>query len=237
MAKTKAKKPRNRKLLRRGLFFIVSILAIASCFEGWAAFRVSRVKPFIIVPSEKIAPVFFRATIAMEDGRYYQHGAFDSQAINHAIQINLREKRIVHGGSTITQQLAKNLFLSKQRTFGRKFLELFLAIELERQYGKSRIIEIYVNNIDYGMGQHGIKDASEFYFHKSTDKLTLAESAILVGIVPYSPQKWPDRELIEIQRSKAIDRISYWYPNEYSQLELDAARNIPLRTLLPDLPP
>ena len=222
--------------MRSGLAAVASVIAALLGLEGWAGYRVACIKPSIFVPSSRIAPVFLKATVAMEDGNFYRHGAIDLQAIGHAIQANIQDRRNSHGGSTISQQLAKNLFLTKERTWGRKFLEVFLANELERQWGKDRILETYVNTIDYGMGQHGIEAAARCYFHKSPIKLTLAESALLVGLVPYSPKKWLSKELAELQRSKAIGRISYWFPDEFTQAELDSALNQPISSMMPDFP-
>lgn len=204
--------------------------------KGWAWHRVRHTAEAVLWPSAHISPAFLKATIAMEDGDFYRHNAFDWQAIGNAARVNLRRRRTVLGGSTITQQLAKNIYLKKERTLGRKFLEAFLAIELERQWGKNRILERYVNEIDYGMGQRGIEAAARFYFHKTPDKLTLAESAVMVGMVPYAPTKWPDPALIEMQRGKALDRIAFFFTDVYTEEEIEKARKTPLKTLLPGLP-
>jgi membrane peptidoglycan carboxypeptidase len=211
---------------------VVGLLAL----KGWAWYRVRHTAEPVLWPVARISPTFLKATVAMEDGYFYQHGAFDWQAIGHAAQVNLRRRRIVLGGSTLTQQLAKNIYLNQERTFGRKFLEVFLATELERQWGKNRILERYVNEIDYGMGKHGIEAAAQFYFHKNPDKLTLAESAVLVGLVPSAPTKWPANALIEVQRGKALDRIAFFFTDAYTPQEVEEARKAPLQTLLPGLP-
>lgn len=233
---TDARRVRRRRIWKR--FCVCGGLLIGALvgLEGWVAYRVRHTGSAVRWPSARISPAFLNATVAMEDGYFYQHGAFDWQAIGHAAQVNLRRHRIVLGGSTLTQQLAKNLYLSKERNFGRKFPEVFLAMELERQWGKERILERYVNEIDYGMGQHGIEEAAQFYFHKTPTRLTLAESAVMVGLVPYAPTKWPDPALIERQRGKALDRIAFFFPDVYTQQEIDAARKMPVKTLLPDLP-
>jgi membrane peptidoglycan carboxypeptidase len=213
-----------------------ALLAFAGGMDGWAAYTVHRVSRPVGLVHAAASPAFLDATIAMEDGRFYQHGAFDWDALRRAVRVNLRVGRIVQGGSTITQQLAKNLFLSKRRTLWRKVQEAFLSEELERQWGKRRILESYVHVIDYGMGQHGIEQAARFYFQTTPDKLTLAQSALLVGMVPYAPRQWPSRSRLEEGRRTALDRLAYWFPGRYTSAQRDAARQVPLETLLPGMP-
>jgi len=235
-ASVKVRSVHARRRWKR-LFVCLCILAAAPVgLEVWAWYRIRHTAQADLWPSTRVSPAFLNATIAMEDGCFYAHGAFDWQAIANAVQVNFRRRRIVLGGSTITQQLAKNIYLKKERTLGRKFLEAFLALELERQWGKNRILERYVNEIDYGMGQHGIEAAAQFYFHTTPDRLTLAQSAVIVGMVPYAPAHWPNPALIELQRGKALDRIAFFFPNMYTQQEIDAARKPSLKTLLPGLP-
>ena len=170
----------------------------------------------------------------MEDGNFYRHGGIDANAARLAVIVNLRAQQLRMGGSTVTQQLAKNLFLSKDRTLSRKIPEAFLALALERRFTKSEILNQYVHVIDYGMGQKGIDQAAGFYFHTTPDRLTLAQSAVLVGMVPYNPQTWPTRERLEQGRETALGRLAYWFPGKYSDAEIEAARQVPLEKLLPD---
>ncbi|BDI28207.1 hypothetical protein CCAX7_002580 [Capsulimonas corticalis] len=175
------------------------------------------------------------ATIAMEDHAFYQHHGFDWAAMHHALRMDLRDGRIEEGGSTITQQLAKNLFLSNDRTVWRKIEEAAYAWELERMLPKPRILELYLNTIDYGMGQHGVTAAARYYFHKTPDKLTLTESAILVGIVPDPMHQQVDSQRILDGRQTALGRMRYFFPHRYSQAEVDRAAGDPLdRVLYPD---
>ncbi|BCN29359.1 transglycosylase domain-containing protein [Anaeromicropila herbilytica] len=129
------------------------------------------------------------AVIATEDRRFYKHSGFDMISIGRAIYVNLKAGRVKQGGSTITQQLAKNLFLSNERSFKRKFKEVFFTIELERRYSKKQILEMYLNVIYYGANTYGIGNASKKFFHKDAKDLSLAECAMLAG-VPQSPNNY-----------------------------------------------
>ncbi|BDI33927.1 hypothetical protein CCAX7_59780 [Capsulimonas corticalis] len=172
------------------------------------------------------------ATIAMEDHAFYRHHGFDWIAMHHALRVDLSEGQVKEGGSTITQQLAKNLFLTSDRTIWRKIEEAAYTLELERMLPKSRILELYLNTIDYGMGQRGLKAAAQYYFHKTPDKLTLAESAILVGIVSDPMQKQVDPQRLIVGQHTAFSRIRYFFPNRYSQEQCDLASGYPLNMLV-----
>ncbi len=130
-----------------------------------------------------------QAIISVEDSRFYQHGVVDINGILRAILVNIQAGEIVEGGSTITQQLAKNIFLGQGQTFSRKFQEIIYGILLESKFSKEEILEIYLNTIYFGSGAYGIKDASEVYFHKTPDKLNLAESSMLAGL-PAAPSNY-----------------------------------------------
>lgn len=138
------------------------------------------------VPLTDISTIFTDAIISIEDHRFYKHGAFDPISLTRAIFINLKEKELKQGGSTITQQVAKNLYFSGKQTFVRKVAELFVAFDLERIYGKDEILELYVNIIYYGDGNYGIKEASENYFSKSPSNLSYDEATLLAGL-PQAP--------------------------------------------------
>lgn len=127
-----------------------------------------------------------KAFIAIEDERFEDHFGVDIIGIIRAGMVNLMQREIVQGASTITQQLTRNAFLTAEQTFRRKIQEAWLAIQLERHYTKSEILEMYLNTIYFGNGAYGIEAASNTYFDKSADELTLAESAMLAGI-PRSP--------------------------------------------------
>lgn len=122
------------------------------------------------------------ATIAIEDAQFYEHGGFNLRGIARAIYVDLKSGELVEGGSSITQQLAKILFLTHDRTFSRKFQELLLTLKLETRFSKQEILEMYLNSIYYGYGANGIGSAAKIYFDKNASELTLAESAMLAGI-------------------------------------------------------
>lgn len=123
------------------------------------------------------------AVVAVEDKRFFEHGGTDLRGIGRALITNLTSGKTVQGASTITQQLAKNVFLSQERTWTRKWKELLLAQKIEKTYDKPQIIEMYLNQIYFGEGAWGIQKAADVYFGVSVDRLTLAQSAMLAGIL------------------------------------------------------
>ena len=131
------------------------------------------------------------AFIAIEDRRFYHHPGFDPIGMSRAMALNLKAGRVVQGGSTITQQLAKNLFLTPDQNLKRKVQELMLAVWLELKFTKKEILALYLNRVYFGAGAYGIEAASQRYFDKSADKLTVGESALLAGLLKapsrYSP--------------------------------------------------
>ncbi len=150
----------------------------------------------IFVPLQQIPKPLQEAIIATEDARYYSHHGVDPTGIGRAIYQNFRHHRIVEGGSTITQQLAKVLFLTPDKSLERKLKEAVLAILLERRYSKDRILELYLNQIYFGHGAFGVEAAARTFFGKSVGELTLAESALLAGLpkapTTYSPFDHPE---------------------------------------------
>ena len=127
-----------------------------------------------------------QAVVAVEDRKFYNHWGFDMEGIFRASLVNLQYGEVKEGASTITQQLVKNLFLSQEQTMGRKAEEFVLAMDMELNYSKDDILELYLNTIYFGSGYYGIKEASEGYFGKEPAMLTLAEAAMLAGI-PNAP--------------------------------------------------
>lgn len=140
----------------------------------------------IPVPLKKIPKNLQNAFIAVEDNRFYQHSGIDPKSIARAVWNNLTDRNISEGGSTITQQLAKNALLTQEQTLKRKVQEAFLALQIERQYSKSEILELYLNQIYFGQGAYGVQEAAQVYFGKNVEDLNLAECSMLAGI-PKSP--------------------------------------------------
>lgn len=140
------------------------------------------------VPLDSISPHLRRAVIASEDAGFYFHPGFDVRAIAEAMEANQRRGKTKFGGSTITQQLAKNLFLSGERSWERKFKEMAYALLMEKYLGKDRILELYLNYAQWGKDIFGCEEASQAYFHKSCDKINLDQSINLAAMLA-SPGK------------------------------------------------
>jgi monofunctional biosynthetic peptidoglycan transglycosylase len=136
-----------------------------------------------------MSPIAVSAIVLSEDWAFYQHNGFDWQQIWDSVERNWKAGKYVRGGSTITQQVAKNVFLSKEKTLWRKVQEAVLTVRLERQLTKRRILEIYLNVVEFGQGLYGIGPAARFYFSKSPAELTAKEGAFLAMLLP-SPKKY-----------------------------------------------
>lgn len=136
----------------------------------------------VVVSLTSISPFVQQAVIANEDSRFYNHFGIDPIGVARATLVNIRHGSIVEGGSTITQQLAKNLFLTQEQTFTRKLKEALLAIVIERKFSKNEILQAYLNQVYFGEGAYGAEAASQIYFGKRASELTLAESALLAGL-------------------------------------------------------
>lgn len=146
-----------------------------------------------VVPLSKISIYFQKAVIATEDPRFYEHHGLDFIGIIRAGIKNFAYGRVVEGGSTITQQLARNLFLNKKKTISRKLAEALIALQIERRYTKEEILELYLNQVYLGHNAYGIESAANLYFGKTAAELDLAESAMIAGLIRgpelYSPYR------------------------------------------------
>ena len=154
---------------------------------------------------ENINTNLINATISIEDKRFYKHNGFDYIRIIKSLFNNVKEKTLVEGASTISQQYARNLYLNFDRNFERKIKEAWLALKLETTYSKDEILEGYLNTINYGNGVYGIENASHYYFNKDAKDLTLSESSILAAI-PANPQNYSpiNNYKLSKQRQKII---------------------------------
>ena len=141
------------------------------------------------VSLDEISPELINAVLATEDKNFYKHHGFDYFRIAKALYTNIKSKSIVQGASTISQQYIKNMYLDFDKTWQRKIEEAFLTLRLEVQYSKDEILEGYLNTINFGQGNYGIENASQFYFNKSASELNLEEAIILAGI-PKAPNKY-----------------------------------------------
>lgn len=149
----------------------------------------SRVHREKFVPYDKIPDLLKKGIIATEDRRYYDHGAVDIIGVARAFITNSMAGETLEGGSTIAQQTVKNIFLSNDRTMTRKLEELALAVQLERNYSKEEILELYLNTIYFGHGTYGVGEASRVYFGKEPKDLNLSQCAMLAGL-PQAPSAY-----------------------------------------------
>ena len=154
---------------------------------------------------EDLPETYIQAVIAVEDHRFYEHGGIDLLAMGRALWNDLRTWSFAEGGSTITQQLAKNLCFSQEKSIVRKVAEVFAAWDLERRYSKDEILELYVNSIYFGSGCYNVGSASETYFGKEPKDMTDSECTMLAGIpnAPsvYDPTANPD---LALQRQRQV---------------------------------
>ena len=135
------------------------------------------------VALKDLPPHLPKAFIAIEDRRFYSHYGIDPVGIARAAVTNILNRGVSQGGSTLTQQLAKNLFLTQERTFQRKLQEVELALWLERKHSKNEILELYLNRVYFGSGAYGVEAAAQRYFGKSARNVSLPEAAMLAGLV------------------------------------------------------
>lgn len=144
------------------------------------------------VQLDDIAPEFIHQLILSEDKRFYYHNGFDIFATTRAMINNIRLGYFAQGGSTITQQLAKNLYFSFEKKFERKIAELLVAIDIEREYTKDEILEIYINIIYFGKGCYGISEATEYYYNVCPEDITVEQCSALVYTIKcpnyYNPE-------------------------------------------------
>lgn len=141
------------------------------------------------VPLNKISKRLQQAIVSSEDGKFYEHPGYDSEQLHDAIHDSYVLKKKMRGASTITQQLMKNLYLTHHKSFGRKAQELVMALMVERYASKQKILEMYLNVIEYGEGLFGIGAASKYYFNKPAERLNAREAAFLAMLLP-SPKKY-----------------------------------------------
>ncbi|HEU5359854.1 MAG TPA: transglycosylase domain-containing protein, partial [Candidatus Deferrimicrobiaceae bacterium] len=158
-----------------------------------------------MVPLSAVPKHLQNAVLAAEDARFYSHFGIDMIGILRALGANLRRMRIVQGGSTITQQLAKNFFLTPKRSLWRKIREAELAVLIEARFTKEQILEAYLNKIYFGQegprGIYGVADAADFYFSKSVGDLSLEEAALLAGIIR-SPNRYSPLHMVDNSRER-----------------------------------
>lgn len=198
---------------------------------GWTALMVSRgrLANRIDVPLSRISGPLKQAVITAEDGRFYRHGGVDFHEMRESIKKNRVRGRYVRGFSTITMQVAKNLYLPPHKTLSRKAAEIFIAWHLERKLSKDRILEIYLNVIEWGEGLYGVEAAARYYFKKSAAALSADEAAFLAAILP-NPRKWghwPPGPYVQRRKEVILARMG---------MRASPQRKLPELPELPELP-
>lgn len=186
----------------KSIIIIFIIVAIAICayvvYDGYNLYKeainnksieeaISEIEEKkYFVSKDEIPQTFKDAIVAVEDNRFYNHGAIDIRSIGRAIVNNIKAMELVEGGSTISQQLAKNMYFSFEKKFTRKVAEVFVAMDLEEKYSKDEILSYYINVIYFGDGYYGLGETSRGYYSKTVDKLNFDEITTLAGL-PNAP--------------------------------------------------
>ncbi|MBP2670412.1 MAG: mrcA [candidate division NC10 bacterium] len=163
----------------------------------------------ILVPLDQIPAQLRQAVLAVEDARFFEHHGLSARAIARAFIMNVLARRKAQGGSTITQQLARGLFLTPEKNISRKIKEALLSVEIEKRYSKERILELYFNLVYFGHGAYGVEAAAQTYFKKSVGELSLAEAAMLAGL-PNAPNRFSpivDPERARRRRDHVLNRM------------------------------
>lgn len=177
--------------------------------DGYEPFASLAPEYRIFVPLSRIPTLVQQAFLDVEDAQFYQHGAISLKGMARAAIRNLTSAKVKEGGSTITQQLTKSLFLSPERTLTRKLKEIQLAREIEQRYSKDKILEMYLNTIYFGGGAYGVEAAARTYFNKSVSQISLAEAALLGGLPKapslYSP--FTDLKRAKVRRDYVLSRM------------------------------
>jgi penicillin-binding protein 1A len=182
-----------------------------------------------VVPLDRMSPHLKRSVLAIEDAYFYTHKGVDPSGVARAIVVNFKSGATVEGGSTLTQQLVKNLFLSSEKTISRKVAEAVLSMRVEQVFSKEEILEMYLNQVFWGRNTNGVEAASQNYFNKSAADLSLAESAMMAGIIqaPSAFNPFDNYKTAKRRQGLVLSRLSAlgWYSAE----EIEAARKEPIR--------
>ena len=164
------------------------------------------------VSLEQVPDIYKQALIAVEDHRFYEHMGVDIIATGRALLNDIKAMNFVEGGSTITQQLAKNMYFTQEKTLSRKAAEMFMALKIEREYSKDEILEAYINSIYYGDGYYSLREASLGYFGKEPQDMTDDECTLLVG-VPNAPAMYAPTVNMDMARQRQQQVLSMMETN------------------------
>ena len=226
------------KVVKRIIIFIILVVLFAGAiltYQGYAMYKEALNE---ISVKDKVAelqaeenytqienlPKFYLDTVvAVEDRRFYNHGALDYIGIARAIWTNIKSFELREGGSSITQQVAKNVYFTQEKTALRKIAEVFMAFEIERNCDKDTILELYVNTSYFGSGYYGIKEAANGYYDKEPIDMNKYESSMLAGVPnapsAYDPNKNPD--LASQRQRQVLDKlVKYEYITEEEKEEI-----------------
>lgn len=229
------------KLIKRLLGIIFVLVIVISCitlYRGHKLYTEAITKISIdnkieeiqskkhYATSDKIPQDFKNAIIAIEDHRFYNHGAIDIISIGRAFFSNIKNMKLAEGGSTLTQQLAKNMYFTQEKKFERKIAEIFVAFDLQKKLSKDDILELYLNIVYFGDGYTGIGSASLGYFDKDPDELTLSEITLLAGL-PNAPSAYAlsSNSTLAKERQNMVINAMYTYKfidqNTFNSLKQD----------------
>lgn len=231
------------KIVKRIIIFIALIILLIGAFITYRGYSIYKTAIEEVSIKDKIAqiqseenytkldqlPQFYKdAVVIVEDRRFYNHGALDYRGIARAIWTNIKSLELKEGGSSITQQVAKNIYFTQEKTALRKIAEIFMAFELEKTCDKDTILEIYVNTSYFGSGYYGIKEASIGYYDKEPIDMNEYESSMLAGVPnapsAYDPSKHPD--LAEQRQEQVLDKlVRYEYITEKEKEEILKMKN------------
>ena len=170
------------------------------------------------VPLKDIPKNLRNATVAIEDRRFYKHSGIDMRGIGRAIWQNLRRQELDQGGSTLTQQLARNVYLTQEKSIQRKVQEAVIAILMERKFSKDKILELYLNQVFYGSGAFGVQAASRVYFGRDVKDLDLSECALIAGL-PQKPTGYSPHRYLDAALSRRADVLNAMYREGYITAE------------------
>ena len=230
------------KVIKRIIIFIILVVVFAGAILTYKGYTIYKQALDEISVADKVAEIrsqknyttidempefYLNAVVAVEDHRFYNHGAIDPIGMARAVWTNVKSMELKEGGSSITQQLAKNIYFDQSKTALRKIAEIFMAFEIERNCDKDTILELYVNTSYFGDGYYCVKNASNGYFGKDPIDMNEYESGMLAGIpnAPsvYAPTKNPD--LASQRQKQVLDKmVKYKYITEDEKkkiLEMD----------------
>jgi len=227
-----------KKIIKKALFIIAFAVIIGSLFlifKGYSLYKEAinemsiyqkideiKNKTTIYTKYEELPKDYINAVIAVEDRRFFEHNGIDLISIARAVGTDIATFSLAEGGSTITQQLAKNTYFTQKKEFTRKIAEIFMAFEYEKECTKEEIFELYINTMYFGDGYYSIADASKGYFDKNVSDMNLYESTLLAGIpnAPsvYAPTKNP--ELAKQRQAQVLKKMVKY--NYLTQEEADA---------------